>query len=274
MDNLPPLRQVIESHGLNARKSLGQNFLLDMNVTNKIARLAGDLSNATVIEIGPGPGGLTRALLANGAKHVVTIEFDERVRPILEEISDAYSGRLTARFEDALKTDVFLGCEGPVKIVANLPYNIGTELLVNWLRQDWPPKWSSLTLMFQEEVADRITAEPGGKHWGRLAVLANWRAKCTKVYRLPPSAFTPPPKVHSAVVHIEPTDAKIDVPLEALERVTRAAFGQRRKMLRAAMKSLSSNAEQRIVIAGIDPTRRAETLSIEEFGELAKAFSD
>ncbi len=271
-DGLPPLREIIKSHDLNAKKNLGQNFLLDFNITNKIARLAGDLSEATVIEIGPGPGGLTRALLQAGAKKLVAIERDERVRPILEEIQAHYPGRLELRFADAMKADIFEGLEAPVHIVSNLPYNIGTELLVGWLRQDWPPQWQSLTLMFQEEVADRITAAPSSKAWGRLSVLAGWRSDARKLYRLPPSAFHPPPKVHSAVVQIKPTAPKIDVGLEALERVSKTAFGQRRKMLRVSLKSLSANAEADLEEIGIDPKRRAETLSIEEFGKIAQKF--
>ncbi len=274
MENLPSLRDVIETNGLNAKKNLGQNFLLDMNITHKIALLAGDLSKSDVIEIGPGPGGLTRALLMAGARRVIAIERDERVQPILAELTEASNGRLETRFEDALKADIFADTHAPVKIISNLPYNIGTELLLNWLTQSWPPQWSSLTLMFQEEVADRITAQPGEKHWGRLAILANWRANAKKVYRLPPSAFTPPPKVSSAVVHIEPCAPKIDVELKDLERVTRAAFGQRRKMLRASLKSLNPDAEALISQAGIDPTRRAETLNLQEFGELSQVFRD
>ncbi len=272
-DPLPPLRQVIDKYDLQAKKNLGQNFLLDLNITRKIARYAGDLSQGSVIEIGPGPGGLTRAILMEGAQNLVVVERDERVRPALEDISNAYPNRLHIRFEDALAADIFENTQAPVKIIANLPYNIGTELLIRWLRQDWPPQWASLTLMFQEEVADRITARPGDKHWGRLAVLANWRADTAKLYRLPPSAFTPPPKVNSAVVQIIPCEPKLDVQLEDLERVTKAAFGQRRKMLRAALKSLNPNAENMIAAAGIDPTRRGETLDLQEFGALSKAFA-
>ena len=271
-DNLPPLRDVIRIHELSAKKSLGQNFLLDLNITSKIARLAGSLDDHDVIEIGPGPGGLTRALLFNGARKVHAFERDERLVPILKDITDANEGRLSVEFEDALKADIFANATQPVRIVANLPYNIGTELLVRWLIQDWSPQWASLTLMFQQEVAERITAKPGDKHWGRLAVLANWRADCSIVYKLPPSAFTPPPKVSSAVVHITPCEPKIDVSLKALEKVTKAAFGQRRKMLRAALKVLDVNAESKIVASGIDPTRRGETLNLEEFGAIAREF--
>ncbi len=273
MDGLPSLSEVIRNHGLTAKKSLGQNFLLDLNITSKIARLAGDLGGHDVIEIGPGPGGLTRALLMNGADRVMAFERDERLKPILEEISAHYSGKLDITFTDALKADIFVNATRPVRIVANLPYNIGTELLIRWLTQEWPPQWVSLTLMFQQEVAERITAKTGDNHWGRLAVLANWRANTSIVYKLPPSAFTPPPKVSSAVVHITPCAPKFDTNLRDLERVTAAAFGQRRKMLRAALKALAPEAEAKIKRAGIDPTRRGETLTLEEFGALAREFS-
>ncbi len=272
IDNLSPLRDVINKHRLSAKKNLGQNFLLDLNITGKIARLAGTLDDHTIVEIGPGPGGLTRALLANNAKKVIAFEKDERTRPALNEISEAYEGRLDVQFQDALNSDIFDGIEQPIRIVANLPYNIGTELLVRWLTQAWRPRWASLTLMFQHEVAERITAKQGDKHWGRLAILANWRSRSEIVYKLPPTAFFPPPKVNSAVVNIVPTNPKIDVELNELETLTKHAFGQRRKMLRASLKSLAPDAEKRIKSAGIDPTRRAETVSIEEFGELVKAF--
>lgn len=273
MDGLPPLRDIIANHQLTAKKSLGQNFLLDLNITSKIARLSGSLDDHDVIEIGPGPGGLTRALLANGARRVIAFERDERLIPVLDQIRAHYDGRLEVHFEDALKANIFETTNAPVRIVANLPYNIGTELLLRWLTQEWPPQWASLTLMFQQEVAERITAKPGDNHWGRLSVLANWRANTSIVYKLPPSAFTPPPKVSSAVVHITPCAPKIDTNLKDLERVTAAAFGQRRKMLRAALKPLGADAESRIAKTGIDPTRRGETLSLEEFGALAREFS-
>ena len=274
MDGLPPLREVIARHNLSAKKNLGQNFLLDLNITSKIARLAGSLHDHDVVEIGPGPGGLTRALLMNGARRVIAIERDERLVEPLGDIAAHYDGKLETYFEDALSSDIFAKANEPVRVVANLPYNIGTELLIRWLTQEWPPQWASLTLMFQQEVAERITASPGEKHWGRLAVLANWRANTQIVYKLPPSAFTPPPKVNSAVVHITPTAPKVDVPLKDLERVTAAAFGQRRKMLRVALKTLAKDAEARIISAGLDPKLRGETLSIEEFGALARAFKD
>jgi 16S rRNA (adenine1518-N6/adenine1519-N6)-dimethyltransferase len=269
LDGLPPLREVIAKHGLDALKSLGQNFLLDLNITQKVARTAGKLDDATVIEIGPGPGGLTRALLALGARHVVAIERDRRAIPALEEIGDHYPGRLTIIGGDALATDLAqFKTEGmPLKIVANLPYNIGTQLLVNWLTVSWPPFWQSLTLMFQKEVGERIVAEPGDDHYGRLGVLAGWLTHAEMMFDLSPQAFTPPPKVTSTVVHLEPRLAPLPCDLGKLERVTAAAFGQRRKMLRQSVKSLGG--EVLLQKAGIDPSRRAETLSIEEFCRIA-----
>ena len=270
IDGLPPLRDVIERHGLSAKKSLGQNFILDLNITAKVARAAGPLEDATVVEIGPGPGGLTRALLFSGAKRVIAIERDARCLPALAEIAEAYPGRLSVIEADALSTDIaaLAGDHGPVKIVANLPYNIGTELLVRWLTPPrWPPRWQSLTLMFQKEVAQRITAEPGRGAYGRLAVLAGWRTRSRIVFDLPPQAFTPPPKVTSSVVHLEPRAEPLPADAATLARVTEAAFGQRRKMLRQSLKSLG--AERLLAATGIDGTRRAETLSVEEFVALA-----
>ncbi|MAO28295.1 MULTISPECIES: 16S rRNA (adenine(1518)-N(6)/adenine(1519)-N(6))-dimethyltransferase RsmA [unclassified Roseovarius] len=275
IDNLPPLRQVINDHDLVARKSLGQNFLLDLNLTAKIARQAGDLSTADVLEIGPGPGGLTRGLLAEGARRVLAIEKDSRCLPALAEIAAAYPGRLEVINGDALEVDPLAHLTPPIHIAANLPYNVGTELLVRWLTpQDWPPFWQSLTLMFQREVAERITAKPGSKAYGRLALLAQWRAEARIVMSLPPEAFTPAPKVSSAVVHLRalpeprfPADPKM------LERVVAQAFNQRRKMLRAALKSMAPDIEDRLNAAGIEPTRRAETLSLEEFCALARVMS-
>ena len=272
IDGLPPLRDVIERHGLSAKKSLGQNFILDLNITAKVARAAGPLDDATVVEIGPGPGGLTRALLFSGAKRVIAIERDARCLPALAEIAEAYPGRLSVIEADALSTDIaaLAGDHGPVKIVANLPYNIGTELLVRWLTPPrWPPRWQSLTLMFQKEVAQRITAEPGRGAYGRLAVLAGWRTRSRIVFDLPPQAFTPPPKVTSSVVHLEPRAEPLPADAATLARVTEAAFGQRRKMLRQSLKSLG--AERLLAATGIDGTRRAETLSVEEFVALANA---
>ena len=272
IDGLPPLRDVIERHGLSAKKSLGQNFILDLNITAKVARAAGPLEDATVVEIGPGPGGLTRALLISGAKRVVAIERDARCLPALAEIAEAYPGRLSIVEADALSTDIAAqaGDHGPVKIVANLPYNIGTELLVRWLTPPrWPPRWQSLTLMFQKEVAQRITAEPGRGAYGRLSVLAGWRTRSRIVFDLPPQAFTPPPKVTSSVVHLEPRAEPLPADAATLARVTEAAFGQRRKMLRQSLKSLG--AERLLAATGIDGTRRAETLRVEEFVALANA---
>ncbi|WP_095086389.1 16S rRNA (adenine(1518)-N(6)/adenine(1519)-N(6))-dimethyltransferase RsmA [Mesorhizobium sophorae] len=275
IDGLPPLREVIERHGLQAKKALGQNFLFDLNLTGKIARTAGDLSNATVIEVGPGPGGLTRALLANGARQVIAIERDERCLAALAEISDHYPGRLEVVSGDALKTDFAAladgGAGGPVKIIANLPYNIGTELLVRWLTVgEWPPFYASMTLMFQREVAQRIVATPGSDAYGRLGVLAGWRTQARIAFDVPPQAFTPPPKVTSSVVHLEPRATPLPADVKKLGRVTEAAFGQRRKMLRQSVKSLGG--EALLEHAGIDPTRRAETLSVEEFVRLTNTM--
>lgn len=272
IDGLPPLREVIATHQLSARKSLGQNFLLDLNLTAKIARQAGDLSDFDVLEIGPGPGGLTRGLLAEGARRVLAIEKDHRCLPALAQIAEAYPGRLNVLEGDALEIDPLVHLTPPIAIAANLPYNVGTELLVRWLTpKAWPPFWSSLTLMFQREVAERIVARPGSKAYGRLALLAQWRADARIVLSLPPEAFTPPPKVSSAVVHLKalpeprfPADAKI------LEQVVARAFNQRRKMLRAALKGMRPDIEDRIVSAGIKPTDRAEQVPLEAFCALAR----
>ena len=273
LDGLPPLRDVIERHGLHAKKSLGQNFLLDLNLTGKIARSAGDLSRTTVIEVGPGPGGLTRALLAHNAKRVVAIERDERCLNALAEVSAHYPGRLEVISGDAMKTDFAALAAGAedVKIVANLPYNIGTELLLRWLTvTDWPPFYSSMTLMFQKEVAQRIVATRDDDAYGRLGVLAGWRTKSHIIFELPPQAFTPPPKVTSAVVHIVPRTNPLEADGTTLARVTEAAFGQRRKMLRQSLKGIGG--ERLLAATGIDGTRRAETLSVEEFISLANAL--
>lgn len=274
IDDLPPLREVIATHGLDARKSLGQNFLLDLNLTSRIARAAAPLDDVTVLEIGPGPGGLTRALLASGAKRVVAVEKDRRCLPALSEISDHYRGRLQVIEGDALALDpVEITGGGPVKIVANLPYNVGTQLLLNWITTpDWPPFWTSLTLMFQKEVGARIVAEPGSKAYGRLGVLAGWRTSARMLFDISPKAFTPPPKVTSAVVQLVPREAPEPCSLAMLERVTAAAFGQRRKMLRASLKSLSSPADELIEAAGLKPTARAEEIDVSGFVRLAGAF--
>ncbi|WP_249690296.1 16S rRNA (adenine(1518)-N(6)/adenine(1519)-N(6))-dimethyltransferase RsmA [Stappia sp. WLB 29] len=275
IDDLPPLRDIIRTHELLARKSLGQNFLLDLNLTLKVARTAGDLSECTVLEVGPGPGGLTRALLVAGARRVVAVEKDARCLPALAEISARYPGRLEVLEADALTIDLERIADGsPLKIVANLPYNVGTQLLVDWITSaSWPPLWQSLTLMFQKEVAERIVAEPGSKAYGRLGVLAGWRCHATLAFEVGPKAFTPPPKVTSAIVHLTPRKTPLDCDLKALERLTAAAFGQRRKMLRASLKPLAADAEARIAATGIEPTMRAEQLDIADFVKLANAFA-
>jgi 16S rRNA (adenine1518-N6/adenine1519-N6)-dimethyltransferase len=272
IDGLPPLREVIERHGLAARKALGQNFLLDLNLTGKIARAAGDISQATVIEVGPGPGGLTRALLLHGAKKVVAIERDERCLAALAEVSEHYPGRLEVISGDALKTDfATIAGPGPVKVVANLPYNIGTELLVRWLTAtNWPPFYQSMTLMFQREVAERIIAKPNTESYGRLGVLAGWRTEARIAFDVPPQAFVPPPKVTSSVIHLVPRAEPLPADVRKLGRITEAAFGQRRKMLRQSLKSIGG--EKLLETTGIDGTRRAETLSVEEFVALANAL--
>lgn len=272
IDNLPPLRDVIRTHDLRARKSFGQNFLLDLNLTARIARAAGNLSAADVLEVGPGPGGLTRGLLAEGARKVLAIEKDARCLPALAEIAAAYPDRLAVIEGDALEIDALEHLTPPVKIVSNLPYNVGTELLIRWMTPTvWPPFWDSLTLMFQREVAERIVARPGSKAYGRLALMVQWRADARIVLSLPPEAFTPAPKVSSAVVHI----TRLDVPrfpanAKILERVIAAGFNQRRKMLRAALKSVHPQIEDLLQAAGIAPTARAEEVGLEEWCCLAR----
>lgn len=272
IDDLPPLGKVIADHGLSARKSLGQNFLLDLNLTAKIARQAGDLSECDVLEIGPGPGGLTRGLLSEGARKVLAIEKDIRCMPVLEEISAAYPGRLEVINGDALEVDPLAHLTAPIRVAANLPYNVGTELLVRWLTpKQWPPFWQSLTLMFQREVAERIVAQPGTKKYGRLAILSQWRADAKIVMSLPPEAFTPPPKVNSAVVHLTALPApRFEADAAVLSRVVAAAFNQRRKMLRAALKGTAPDIEDRLRAAGIQPTERAEQISLEQFCALSR----
>ena len=274
IDTLPPLREVIAKHGLAAKKSLGQNFLLDLNLTAKIARLAGDVSQADVLEIGPGPGGLTRGLLAEGARKVLAIEKDPRCLPALAEIAAAYPGRLDVIGGDALEIDPLAHLTPPIKIAANLPYNVGTELLVRWLTPpDWPPFWESLTLMFQKEVAQRITAKPGSKAYGRLALLAQWRSDPRIVLELPPEAFSPPPKVNSAVVHLTALPApRFPADPATLNRVVSTAFNQRRKMLRSALKPLHPAIEDILTDTGIKPTERAEQIDLEAFCALARAL--
>lgn len=279
IDTLPPLRDVIDRHGLATKKSLGQNFLLDLNITMKIARCAGPLGNKTVLEIGPGPGGLTRALLAQGANHVVAIERDSRCIPALEEIRNAYPGRLTVIEGDALvlnhreilaQANAFEN-EGGVHIASNLPYNIATPLFTGWVESaEWPPFWDGMTLMFQKEVAQRICATCGDKAWGRLGVLSDWRCHVDTAFDLSPQAFWPPPKVTSSVVMAQPREKPLAVDRSALLQVTQAAFGQRRKMLRQSLKQLGG--EALLAAASISGTRRAEELLTEEFVSLANAM--
>jgi 16S rRNA (adenine1518-N6/adenine1519-N6)-dimethyltransferase len=273
IDDLPPLREVIAKHGLQAKKQLGQNFLLDLNLTARIARAAGDLSGTTVIEIGPGPGGLTRALLAAGARQVIAIERDDRTLPALAEIAAAYPGRLQLIADDALEVDYAQLAEGPTRIVANLPYNIATPLLTAWVgREAWPPFFESLTLMFQREVAERIVARPGDKAFGRLAVLCGWRTEARIAFNVDRSAFTPPPKVTSSVVHLVPKPVTPGLQVKDLEAVTRAAFGQRRKMIRQSLKSTRVPVERLLEAAGLEGNERAEELPVEAFLAMAAAL--
>jgi 16S rRNA (adenine1518-N6/adenine1519-N6)-dimethyltransferase len=272
IDDLPPLGEVIARHGLRARRSLGQNFILDLNLTARIARAAGDLSAVTVVEVGPGPGGLTRALLAADAKHVVAIERDERCLAALEEIATRYPGRLTIVVADALALDIATIAAPPIKVVANLPYNIATPLLIGWLKAEpWPPWYRSLTLMFQREVAERIVAEPDDDAYGRLGVIAGWRTGARILFDVSPRAFTPPPRVTSSVVELVPRKSPLPCNTASLERVTAAAFGQRRKMLRQSLRSLGPDPLELLAEAGIDPTQRAENVDIAGFVALARA---
>ncbi len=270
---LPPLREVIARHGLSASKALGQNFLLDEQLLGRIAAIPGELAGKPVLEVGPGPGGLTRALLRAGA-FVTAVEMDRRCLPALAELGEAFPGQLRVIDGDALKIDPASLFDGPYAVVANLPYNVGTALLVQWLSGErWPPPWTSLTLMFQLEVAQRITAVPGSSAYGRLAVLAQWRASAALAMKVHRSAFTPPPKVMSAIVHVTPGDMPAGVSARMLERLTGAAFGQRRKMLRQSLKSLPGAIEA-LSRLGIDARRRAETLAIEEFVAIARELSE
>jgi 16S rRNA (adenine1518-N6/adenine1519-N6)-dimethyltransferase len=275
-DGLPPLRDIIRDLGLTARKSLGQNFLLDFNLTRRIARAAGPLEGATIVEVGPGPGGLTRALLMEGASRVIAIEKDERCLPALADIAAAYPGRLEIIAGDAREVDFgALDVSGPARIVANLPYSVGTPLLIGWLKTEpWPPWFDRLVLMFQREVALRIVAKPGSKDFGRLAVLSQWRTDPRILLTLPAAAFTPRPKVDSSLVEFVPKEAPqpaCDVTM--LERVTAAAFGQRRKMLRSSLRQIAPDAEELLQGLGIDPKRRAEELQIGDFCRIANALA-
>lgn len=270
IDDLPPLREVIARYDLRAVKALGQNFLLDLNLTARISRAAGEIHATTVVEVGPGPGGLTRALLAAGAKQVIAVERDRRCLPALAEIADHYPGRLTVIEADALKIDIAGLVEPPARIVANLPFNVATALLVTWLRAEpWPPFYDRLVLMFQREVAERIVAKPGSKTYGRLAVLAGWRMEAELLFDVAPRAFTPSPKVLSSVVRLTPRSAPLHCNADALERVSAAAFGQRRKMLRQSLKSLGVDTAKLLEASNIDGTKRAEEIAVAGFVALA-----
>ena len=275
IDDLPPLREVIKRHGLSAKKSLGQNFLLDLNLTARIARAAAPLDGATVIEVGPGPGGLTRALLAEGAKRVIAIERDGRALAALTEIAVHYPGRLDIVIGDALDFKARTYLRGvPARVVANLPYNIATALLVGWLTtESWPPWYDMAVLMFQREVAERLVAKPGDEAYGRLSVLTGWRTEAKILFDVAPSAFVPQPKVTSAVVRLMPRAEPLACDAHALQRVTEAAFGQRRKMLRQSLKTLGVDTPALLEHAGIEPTARAEEISVAGFVALARAFS-
>ena len=267
MEKLPPLKDVISRHQLRAKKSLGQNFLLDLNLTSKIARYAGNLDQFDILEIGPGPGGLTRSLLHEGARKVVAIEKDNRCIEALEEIQATFPGRLKLLQGDALSTNASEHLADPVRIIANLPYNIGTELLVRWLTsKTWPSFWQSMTLMFQKEVANRIVASPGSKAYGRLSVMSQWRCNTKIAFNVPATAFTPPPKVESALVHFEALkEPKFPAEVEVLEFVVSKAFNQRRKMLRGALKGYFQNVEEGLVSIGVLPTKRAEDITVQEY---------
>jgi 16S rRNA (adenine1518-N6/adenine1519-N6)-dimethyltransferase len=273
IDDLPPLRDVIARHSLSAKKQLGQNFLLDLNLTAKIARVGGPLEGVTVIEVGPGPGGLTRALLAEGARKVIAIERDERTLPALAEIAAAYPDRLEVIAADALEVDYSTLADGPIRIVANLPYNIATPLLTGWLTSDpWPPFFQSLTLMFQREVAERIVARPGDDAYGRLGILCGWRTEARIAFNVGRENFTPQPTVTSAVVHLVPKSVDPSLPTRKLEAITRAAFGQRRKMVRQSLKATGVPVEKLLSAAGLKGDERAEDLPVEAFLAMAKVL--
>ena len=272
MEKLPPLKDVISRHQLRAKKSLGQNYLLDLNLTSKIARYAGNLDQFDILEIGPGPGGLTRSLLNEGARKVVAIEKDSRCIEALEEIQAAFPGRLKLLQGDALSTNASEHLADPVRIIANLPYNIGTELLVRWLTsKTWPSFWQSMTLMFQKEVANRIVASPGSKAYGRLSVMSQWRCDTKIAFNVPASAFTPPPKVESTLVHFEALkEPKFPAKVDILEFVVSKAFNQRRKMLRGALKGYFQNVEEGLLSIGVLPTKRAEDITVQEYCKMSQ----
>ena len=273
-DGLPPLREVIAAHGLRAKKSLGQNFLHDFNLTTKIARHAGDLAGCDVLEVGPGPGGLTRAMLAQGARRIVAIEKDRRCIAALDDIAMRFPGRLTVLAGDALSTDPAPCLSPPVRIVSNLPFNVGTRLLTGWLSsKGWPPFWTSLTLTFQKEVAERIVARPGTRSYGRISVLCQWRSTARLLFEIPPSAFTPRPGVTSAVVHIEsrPPDASSQLDPALLAHVTACAFGQRRKMLRRSLAALAPDIASVLEAVGVSPEARADSVSVSDYCAIGRA---
>ena len=274
MDNLPPLKDIISKYEIRAKKSLGQNFLLDLNLTSKIARYAGNLKQSDVLEIGPGPGGLTRSLINEGARQVVSIEKDNRCIAALEEIQSLFPGRLKLLKGDALSMNVTQYLTDPIKIIANLPYNIGTELLVRWLNsKNWPSFWQSMTLMFQKEVANRIVARPGSKAYGRLSVMSQWRCNTKIAFNIPATAFTPPPKVESAVVHFEAlNEPKFPAEVDKLEFVVSKAFNQRRKMLRGALKGHFINVEEGLFSIGVLPTKRAENITVQEYCAMSQVL--
>jgi 16S rRNA (adenine1518-N6/adenine1519-N6)-dimethyltransferase len=273
-DGLPPLREVVRRHGLAPKKSLGQNFLFDLNLAARIARAAGPLDGVTVFEVGPGPGGLTRALLALGAARVIAVERDDRAIAALDEIAARYPGRLDIVAADALSYDPRSALHGPARIAANLPYNIATALLVSWLSvEPWPPWYDAAVLMFQREVAERIVAAPHSKSYGRLSVLAQWRCEAKILFDVNASAFVPPPNVKSSIVHLVPRQRPLPCDREVLERITQAAFGQRRKMLRHSLRALDTDVAALLAAAGLDPTSRAEDLSVPDFVALARALA-
>jgi 16S rRNA (adenine1518-N6/adenine1519-N6)-dimethyltransferase len=273
-DGLPPLREVVRRHGLAPKKSLGQNFLFNLNLAARIARAAGPLNGVTVFEVGPGPGGLTRALLALGAARVVAVERDDRAIAALQEIAARYPGRLDIVAADALSYDPRSTIHGKARIVANLPYNIATALLVSWLSiEPWPPWYDAAVLMFQREVAERIVAAPHSKSYGRLSVLAQWRCETKILFDVNASAFVPPPNVKSSIVHLVPRERPLPCDRGLLERVTQAAFGQRRKMLRQSLRALNTDVPALLAAAGPDPTSRAEDLSVSDFVGLARALA-
>ena len=276
IDSLPPLREVVANHRLDAQRSLGQNFILDLNLTAKIARLAGVLKGHDILEVGPGPGGLTRGLLAEGARKVVVLEKDSRCLLALNEIANVFGDKLEIFNVDALDFNATMHLKKPARIVCNLPYNIGTELLIRWLTPiEWPPFWNTMTLMFQKEVAERITALPGTKSYGRLAILSQWKTNAKIVMSLPPEVFSPPPKVNSSVVHFEAlTLPRFPAPAKLLSSTVAMAFNQRRKMLRSSLKSAAPNIEQILRDSGLDPTVRAEEVSLEQFCALARQLAD